>query len=168
MGRLIAYWKKRHRGHEVIQSEVPPDETLGSQTRTTKKRSAPRVMLRCIDCHEDLLIDPVEPDDSAADRRAQRQHGRPTTDDEIRQIVQKKLADGTLQRHYTWVAQPVGPGLSVPAVDTAFSVGSALPDPCVVCGEHPTQLRYEPHRVAFHHECHRVWQEEVRAVTSGG
>jgi hypothetical protein len=45
--------------------------------------------------------------------------------------------------------------------ETAFSVGSAYPDPCAVCGEPSTQLRYELHRVAFHHRCHKIWEEEA-------
>jgi hypothetical protein len=77
------------------------------------------------------------------------------TDDEIRKLVQKKVADGTLQRHYPVAATP---GTS-PA-ETAFSVGSAFPDPCAVCGERTTQLRYERQKVAFHHRCHKIWEEE--------
>jgi hypothetical protein len=88
------------------------------------------------------------------------------TDDEIRRLVRKKLADRTLQYHYTEIAEHVGPRLSTPAVTTAFSLGSALPDKCVVCGEHPTQLRYERQRVDFHRECHSIWQEEGKKLQS--
>jgi hypothetical protein len=168
MPKRLFDWRKRHRGHEVVRSEAAPLENGASQTRLTKKQSPRRVQisLHCADCHEDLVIDSVEPSDSAADRRAQQQGERPMTDDEIRKLVRKKLADRTLQRHYTVLAERVGPGLSTPAVETAFSVGSALPHPCVVCGGHPTQLLYECQRVAFHRECHRIWQEEGRKLTS--
>ena len=168
MPKRVFEWKKRHRGHEVVRSEAAPRENGASQTTLTKKRSARRVQvtLHCADCHEDLVIESVAPSDNAADRRAQQRRDGPMTDDEIRKLVRKKLADRTLQRHYTVVAERVGPGISTPAVETAFSLGSALPDPCVVCGEHPTQLRYERQRVAFHRECHRIWQEEGRRLTS--
>jgi hypothetical protein len=83
------------------------------------------------------------------------------TDDEIRKTVQKKFADGTLQRHYSVAARPRGARPGEEVAETAFSVGSAYPDPCAVCGEPSTQLRYELHRVAFHHRCHKIWEEEA-------
>ena len=165
MPKRLFDWRKRHRGHEVVQSEAALPESAASQTRLTKTRSARRVhiTLHCADCHEDLVIESVAATDNAADRRALQRRDRPMTDDEIRKLVRKKLADKTLQCHYTEVAERVGPGLSTPAVETLFSLGSALPDKCVVCGAHSTQLRYERQRVAFHRECHRIWQEEARS-----
>ena len=168
MPKRLFDWRKRHRGHEVVQSEAALQQSAATQTRLTKKRSARRVQitLHCVDCHEDLMIESVAPNGNAADRRAEQRRDRPMTDDEIRRLVRKKLADRTLQYHYTEIAERVGPGLSTPAVTTAFSLGSALPDKCVVCGEHPTQLRYERQQVAFHRECHRIWQEEGKKLQS--
>ena len=85
------------------------------------------------------------------------------TEDEIRKLVRKKLAKGTLQRHYAVAAQK---GAS--DVQPAFSVGGAFPDLCVVCGERLTQLRYESQKVAFHHRCHRIWEEEREKLTPRG
>jgi hypothetical protein len=85
------------------------------------------------------------------------------TEDEIRKLAQMKFANGTLQRQYAVAARK---GAS--AAEPALSVGSAFLDPCVVCGERSTQLRYELHSVAFHHRCHRIWEEEREKLTPRG
>ena len=85
------------------------------------------------------------------------------TEDEIRNLVQKKFANGTLLRHYMVAVQK-----SASAAEPAFSVGSAFLDPCVVCGERSTQLRYERQKVAFHHRCHRIWEEEREKLAPRG
>jgi hypothetical protein len=168
MPKRLFDWRKRHRGHEVVQSEAAPQGAAASQTGLTKKRLARRVKitLHCADCHEDLVIESVVPRDDVADRGVQQQRDRSMTEGEIRKLVRKKLAERTLQCHYTEIAERLAPGVSTPAVETAFALGSALPDPCVVCGQRPTQLRYERQKVAFHRECHRIWQEEGRKLAS--
>jgi hypothetical protein len=46
--------------------------------------------------------------------------------------------------------------------------GTALLEPCAVCGISPTQLRYgdpsEP-GLAFDEECHAIWEEEIGEAT---
>lgn len=83
------------------------------------------------------------------------------TDDEIRKRVQAKLAEGTLMRDRPMIAQPVIPGQPT---QIGLIGGSALADPCAVCGEKATQLCYTPPtggRLAFHQRCHEIWREEV-------
>ena len=77
--------------------------------------------------------------------------------DEIRKRVQERLASGALPRHLPAMG-PVTPGQpSPPHID----VGSAYQDPCAVCDERPTQLRYNlTGPLAFHHRCHQIWEEE--------
>lgn len=74
---------------------------------------------------------------------------------EIKVVVQRMLADGTLPRHRPGIA---GTGRIL------MTGGSALPDPCVVCGQGPTQYRYgDPSGpgLAFDEACHRVWEAEI-------
>jgi hypothetical protein len=82
------------------------------------------------------------------------------TDDEIRALVRVRLADGSLPRHTPVMARPLKPGQPPP---TGIVAGSALSDPCIVCGERSTQIRYNAARrpIAFHKRCHEIWQEEA-------
>jgi len=82
------------------------------------------------------------------------------TDDEIRKRVQARLADGTLPRDPPVIAQPVIPGQPTPVL---LEAGSALPNPCSVCDEKATQMRYNPPtgRFAFHQRCYEIWREEA-------
>ena len=80
------------------------------------------------------------------------------TDDEIRKIVQAKLAEGALPREQPVIAKLVVPGAPTPIM---MEGGSALPYPCAVCGGHPTQFYYTDARLAFHERCHRIWLEEA-------
>lgn len=81
------------------------------------------------------------------------------TDDEIRTLVRAKLADGTLPRQTLGIA-----GLGRPILNAGLSV----PDPCVVCGEKPSQVLYDPDGPrpgpAFHERCHDIWHEEIRGL----
>jgi hypothetical protein len=81
-------------------------------------------------------------------------------DEQVRKRVRTRLADGTLPRDRPMIAQPVTPGQPVPV---GLVAGSALNDPCVVCGEGATQMRYNSPAgtLAFHHRCHTIWREEA-------
>jgi hypothetical protein len=75
--------------------------------------------------------------------------------DEIRRLVRKMLADGALPRDRPGIA---GTGRIL------MTGGTALPDPCAVCGGRPTQFRYgDPcgAGLAFDEDCHTVWEEEI-------
>jgi hypothetical protein len=83
------------------------------------------------------------------------------TDDEIRESARQRLSTGQVPRELHMIAQPMTPGQPVP---TGMVVGSALPDPCAVCDERSTQLRYNrpDGSIAFHQRCHEIWKEEAR------
>jgi hypothetical protein len=86
------------------------------------------------------------------------------TDDEIRKLVQARFAAGTLPRHITVMAQPLIPGASPGhRPPDAIVVGSALSEPCAVCGAGATQMRYNAAAgpVAFHERCHTIWEQEA-------
>jgi hypothetical protein len=80
------------------------------------------------------------------------------TDDEIRKRVQERLADDTLPRHLP-ATGPVKPGEPSPPI---IEAGSTYQDPCAVCDERATQLRYKfpTGWLAFHHRCDQIWNEE--------
>jgi hypothetical protein len=79
---------------------------------------------------------------------------------ELRKRIQERLSNGTLERTYHVVAKPLTPGQTAAVAMTA---GSALSDPCAVCDERGTQIRYnlQPRPVAFHERCHTIWQDEA-------
>lgn len=81
-------------------------------------------------------------------------------EEEIRKRVRARLADGTLPRQVRVAAQPLKPGQPTPE---AFTVGSALGDPCAVCGERATNIRYNrpDGPLAFHHRCEEIWRDEA-------
>ncbi len=89
------------------------------------------------------------------DDRPRDAHGRSLSDDEIRTLVRKGLADGTLLRQ-----EPVIAGRG----ETLLGEGS-FPDPCAICGGTPSRDRYYPDRpgpgLAFHQRCRRIWLEEI-------
>ena len=80
------------------------------------------------------------------------------TDDEIRQIVQAGLAERRLPRQF-----PVIAPLTVSGGRTQHLMegGNQRPDPCLVCGSHPTDIWYPGAAMAFHSRCHEIWQEEL-------
>jgi hypothetical protein len=80
------------------------------------------------------------------------------TDDEVRARVKAKLADGSLPRQISTASWP---GRTVPAL----SVGSALPNRCIVCDESSTQFRYNAQRIAFYERCRDIWVAEGGKVT---
>jgi hypothetical protein len=82
------------------------------------------------------------------------------TDNQIRRLVQERMANGTLPRDAPVIAQPVVPGQPTPILLTG---GSALPQPCSVCDETATQMHYNPPdgRLAFHTRCYEIWREEA-------
>jgi hypothetical protein len=87
------------------------------------------------------------------------------TDDEIRKRVRERLAEGTLPREVHVMA-----GLRRPVVptDDAWTAGSAFKDPCAVCDEQGTQIRYHVYKppLAFHRRCHTIWREEAERLRS--
>jgi hypothetical protein len=86
--------------------------------------------------------------------------GATMTDDEIRDRVRAKLADGTLPRDTPVMFQQIRSGQPTPV---GLVAGSSLADPCAVCGESSTQIRYNAAAgpIAFHERCHRIWREEA-------
>jgi hypothetical protein len=81
-------------------------------------------------------------------------------DSEIRRRTQERLASGELQRTYHTIAKPLTPVKTPP---TAITAGSALNDPCAVCDDRGTQIRYNlpAGTVAFHERCYAIWTEEA-------
>jgi hypothetical protein len=80
------------------------------------------------------------------------------TDNEIRNLVRAKLADGTLRE------PQVIAGLGRPLVASGVSV----PDPCAVCGGKPSEVLYDPDGPrpgpAFHERCFQIWHEEISGL----
>ena len=91
--------------------------------------------------------------------KEQRSHRRPNDmdDDAIRKQVRDRLKEGRLPRHGLLAAQ-LKPGQPPPSI----VAGSRLSDPCAVCDETGTQIRYPyPNGpLAFHHRCEQIWREE--------
>ena len=86
------------------------------------------------------------------------ERGRSMTDDEIRARVKATLANGSLPRQIStasWRGKTA----------QALSVGSALPNRCIVCDESRTQFRYNVQRIAFHARCRDIWEAEGGKVT---
>jgi hypothetical protein len=79
-------------------------------------------------------------------------------DEDLRQRVQGRLTSLALPRHLP-AAQPIPPGQSPPPF---IEVGSSLEDPCAVCDQRGTEMRYNlpTGSLAFHHRCHAIWDEE--------
>ena len=78
-------------------------------------------------------------------------------DDEIRKLVRKGFSDGSLPRQ-----SPVIAPLTIPGRATQHLIeGGNRPDPCVICGDQPTQIWYPSASIAFHDRCHAIWQEEM-------
>jgi hypothetical protein len=86
------------------------------------------------------------------------------TEDEIRKRARARLADRTFPCDPPVIAQPVVPGQT-----TQYGLVAArdLPDPCAVCDQTGTQMRYTqpPGGLAFHHRCHEIWREEAEKPT---
>ena len=85
------------------------------------------------------------------------------TDDEIREIVRAKLADGTLPRHLAPLGTggPLNPAGTSP---TAFVIpNQTLSDLCAACGKGATHVRHQTAvgNFAFHNQCERIWREEA-------
>jgi len=80
------------------------------------------------------------------------------TDDEIRRLVQTGLSDGWLPRQSPLIAP-----LTVPGRPTQHLMegGGRRTDPCLICGDQPTEIWYPGAAIAFHPRCHEIWQEEM-------
>ena len=75
--------------------------------------------------------------------------------DEKRNLIRNMLADKRLPGDRPGIA---GTGRIL------MTGGTALPDPCAVCGTSPTEFRYgDPSGpgLAFDQECHAIWEEEI-------
>ena len=88
------------------------------------------------------------------------------TDDEIRKRVQERLANNMLP-HYLPGLGPVTPGQPSPPV---IDLGSVFQDPCEVCDERATHIRYNlpTGSLAFHHRCRQIWEDERNKPTRHG
>lgn len=93
----------------------------------------------------------------AARQIRERAKALPLTDDEIREIVRTKLADGTLPRE---LPQMTGGSGHTQYLGT---FGSERVDPCSVCdrGGTTATLNLPGGAVSFHERCHRIWREEA-------
>lgn len=75
--------------------------------------------------------------------------------DERQALIRQMLADKKLPSDRPGIA---GTGRIL------MAGGTALPDPCAVCGARPTQYRYgDPSGpgLAFDQECHEIWEVEI-------
>jgi hypothetical protein len=85
------------------------------------------------------------------------------TDDEIRKRVRERLANRTLPRELPGGVAPLTADQPLSSPQPVI-FGSPSPDPCVVCDEPGTQLRYDlptgTGSLAFHHRCRQIWEEE--------
>lgn len=80
------------------------------------------------------------------------------TDDDIRKLVREGFSDGRLPNQ-----PPVIAPLTMPSRPTQHLIegGALRPDPCLICGGQPTQVRYSAASMTFHDRCHEIWWEEM-------
>ena len=77
------------------------------------------------------------------------------TDDEIRNRVRERLANGRLPARIP-ATGPVGPGQPTPPLIGLHE------QPCAVCDGFGSQLRYDVPSggLVFHPRCHAIWEKE--------